>query len=130
MKTYLFSLFSLFVTICFSQVPGTIYQRVQGTLGQKVLDSNNDGFISVTSSGFTSNDYGLNSELKMIALPVFEVEPINDLNTGSGGGHTDIASAGTNQSCYILKKSVDGINYLVIRFRLGELQLLVKDILC
>ena len=119
MKTYLFSLFSLFVTICFSQVPGTIYQRVQGTLGQKVLDSNNDGFISVTSSGFTSNDYGLNSELKMIALPVFEVEPINDLNTGSGGGHTDIASAGTNQSCYILKKSVDGINYLVIRFRLG-----------
>lgn len=119
MKKYIILIFTFAVTLCLAQVPGTIYQKATGTLGQKVLDPNNDGFISNTTSGFSGTDFGANSEMKMIPLPVFEFEPINDLSTGSGGGHTDIASAGTNQSCYILKRTVEGIDYLVVRFRLG-----------
>lgn len=119
MKKYIILIFTFAVTLCLGQVPGAIYQKATGTLGQKVLDPNNDGFISNTTSGFSVTDFGANSEMRMVALPVFEVEPINDLSTGSGGGHTDIASAGTNQSCYILKRTVEGIDYLVVRFRLG-----------
>lgn len=112
-------MFVFFTNFIYTQTPGIIYKRAQGLLGQKVLDPNNDGFIALTPSGFSGTDYGTASELKMIPLPVFEIEPIGDLSTGSSGGHTDIASAGTNQSCYILKRSVAGIDYLVVRFRLG-----------
>lgn len=70
MKKIVTYLLICFVSLTFSQTPGLIYQRVQGELGQKVLDPNNDGFVSLTSSGFSGTDYGVNSELKMIPLPV------------------------------------------------------------
>ena len=125
MKTNV-TILTLFLSFfSFAQIPGTIYQRVQGELGQKVLDPNNDGFISLTSSGFSGTDYGANSELKMIPLPIIQGEPIADLTTGSSGGHTDIVSAlvngqPSNQSAYILYKTVDGIPYVIIRMRIGK----------
>ncbi|MCL9769722.1 T9SS type A sorting domain-containing protein [Flavobacterium sp. HXWNR69] len=107
-----------------AQTPGTLYQRVQGVLGQQVLDPNNDGFVSVTSAGFPvgGTDYGTNSELKMIGLPSLVDEPNSDLNNGSSGGLTDlVSSTAPNTSVFLLVKNVDGLDYLVVRFRVGSI---------
>lgn len=114
--------FVLHSTFLLSQTPGLIYKPAPTTLGRSVLDPNGDGFTSLTTFGFSGTDFGLTSELKMIPLPAFSGEPVNDLSTGSNGGHTDIASVGnnSNQSCYVMFKSVGGINYLILRFRIGS----------
>lgn len=111
---------ALFVhSFVFGQTSGFIYKQSTSALGRSVLDPNGDGFTSTTSSGFSSTDYGVNSELNMIPLPIMINEPVNDLATGSNGGHTDIVSASNGQSCYILKRTVNGVDYIIIRFRLG-----------
>ena len=111
----------LYSTLILSQTPGLIYKPASTALGRSVLDPNSDGFSSLTTSGFSGTDYGLNSELKMIPLPAVSGEPVDDLSTGSNGGHTDIASIGnnSNQSCYVMYKNVNGTNYLILRFRIG-----------
>lgn len=112
----------LFVaSISYSQTKGLIYKPAGDALGKSVLDPNGDGYTSLTTSGFSGTDYGSASELNMVPLPIIGVEPTGDLTTGGSGGATDIVSVGenSNQSCYILYKTVGGINYLIIRFRLG-----------
>lgn len=106
----------------FSQTPGLIYKPAGSALGRSVLDPNGDGFISLTTAGFSGTDYGSASELNMVALPIVGIEPTGDLTTGASGGHTDIVNDGSssNQSCYILYKQVSGVYYLIIRFRIGS----------
>jgi hypothetical protein len=115
-------LFFIVFQFSFAQTPGTIYQRVQGELGQKVLDPNNDGFVSVSATGFSGIDFGAQSELRMVALPVINNEPHSDLSTGSNGGHTDIVSGVTasRESAYVLYKIVDGVPYVIFRMRIGR----------
>lgn len=119
-------LLSLFILVIsangISQTPGLIYKPAASVLGRSVLDPNGDGFVSSTASGFSGTDYGASSELNMVALPVIGGEPTGDITTGSAGGHTDIVSVGgnSNQSCYLLYKQVSGVNYLIIRFRIGS----------
>jgi len=55
----------------------------------------------------------------MVPLPVLNDEPVNDLTTGAGGGLTDIVSNGSGQSVYILKTTVNSVDYLIVRFRIG-----------
>lgn len=118
-------LFAFLVLVCLSslvnaQTPGLIYKPSTSTLGKQVLDPNNDGYVSATDAGFTTTtDYGTASELQMIPLPYITSEPANDLTTGSGGGHTDIVSNGTGQSVYALVRTVNSVDYLIVRFRLG-----------
>ena len=111
----------LYSTFLLSQTPGLIYKPASTALGRSVLDPNGDGYSSLTTSGFSGTDYGTASELKLIPLPAVSGEPVDDLSTGSNGGHTDIASVGnnSNQSCYVMYKNVNGINYLILRFRIG-----------
>ena len=120
--TVLFILLGLFSSRnVLAQTKGLIYKPAGNALGKSVLDPNNDGFSSTTISGFSVTDYGTASELQMIPLPVLIDEPLGDLTTGSSGGHTDIVtnSTGSRQSCYLLIKNVGGIDYLIVRFRLG-----------
>ncbi len=87
-----------------------------------MLDPNGDGFISISSSGFSgAQDWGSESELVLKALPSLEGEPHSDLTTGSNGGHTDLVSNASNtfQSSYVGIKNVDGIDYLIVRMRIG-----------
>ena len=109
------------LTSCFSQTPGLIYKPAGNALGKSVLDPNGDGFTSPTLSGFSGTDYGTGSELNMTTLPVLIDEPLGDLTTGSAGGHTEIVTNGTGakQSCYVLTRNVGGVDYLIVRFRLG-----------
>ena len=105
-----------------AQTPGLIYKSSSTTFGKSVLDPNGDGFASLTTAGFSGGiDYGSASELKMVALPVMENEPVADLSTGSSGGHTDMVTnaISSKQSCYVLLKTVGGVQYFIMRFRLG-----------
>lgn len=115
------TLLCLITTFSIGQTPGLIYKPAGTALGRSILDPNGDGFVSTTIAGFSNADYGASCELNMVTLPIIAVEPSGDLNTGSSGGHTDIVSVGNNtqESCYILYKTVNGTPYLVVRFRLG-----------
>lgn len=122
-----FTVLTTFFIIAFfgnllAQTPGLIYKPATSVLGRSVLDPNGDGFVSLTTAGFSGTDYGSASELKMITLPILGIEPTGDLTTGASGGHTDIVNNGVsaNQSCYILYKTVGGVDYLIIRFRIGS----------
>ncbi|NEM97295.1 T9SS type A sorting domain-containing protein [Pontibacter burrus] len=79
-----------------AQTPGLIYKiAVNG--GNKVLDPNGDGYVSKTALGFqlvggNRLDEGPQySEIPFRPFPVFMDEPLADLKTGGGYGHTDFA---------------------------------------
>jgi hypothetical protein len=112
----------IFTLTSYSQTPGLIYKPAGSALGRSVLDPNGDGYVSLSTAGFSGTDYGAASELNMVSLPIVGVEPTGDLTTGAAGGHTDIVNDGSssNQSCYLLYKETDGVNYLIIRFRIGS----------
>mgnify|MGYP000600807472 FL=1 len=118
---YILIVLLIATSIGFSQTKGLIYKPAGDALGKSVLDPNGDGYTSLTTAGFSGTDYGSASELNMVPLPIIGAEPTGDLTTGGSGGATDIVSVGenSNQSCYILYKTVGGIDYLIIRFRLG-----------
>lgn len=108
-----FILILLLPFVSYSQTPGFIYKPATGG-GEKVLDPNGNGYISITTSGFSgTNDVGPTvSEIPYRPLPVLDAEVIGDLNTGSAGGHTDLAPPSPVQAYF------DGRN-LMFRLRLG-----------
>lgn len=109
-----------------AQSPGVIYKPAGNQLGKLILNPNGDGLVSASGVTWSTNgmDYGTQSELNMIPLPVLALETDNDLSTGSGGGITDIVrNTGDNthsQSVYVLARTVGGIEYLIVRFRIGK----------
>ncbi|GAB3196858.1 hypothetical protein ABID22_003496 [Pontibacter aydingkolensis] len=78
------------------------------------MDPNANGYVSLSTSGFTgTNDLGpAASEIPYRPLPTLVTEPLGDLNTGSTGGHTDLAPPSPVQAYF------DEIN-IMFRFRLG-----------
>ncbi len=108
-----------FFNILGAQTPGVIYKPAGNALGKAVLDPNGDNFASLSTDGYISGDDSGESELRMIAMPSVSPEPVNDLSTGAGGGHTDIVSNSNGNSLYVLVRTVDGVDYLIVRFRLG-----------
>jgi hypothetical protein len=107
----------------FSQTKGFIYQPCANSTIRAVLDPNGDGYVSATSSGFSGkNDISSASELHMISLPVLNGETYGDLTTGATGGHTDLVSndSTSTHSVSVLVTTVSGIQYLVVRFRIGK----------
>ncbi len=120
----LFFLISLISII--AQSPGLIYKPAGNSLGKLVLDPNGDGAVSAVGSTWVLNgiDYGSASELNMIPLPELSLEPVNDLLTGAGGGITDLVrnenDNSKSQSVYVLTRKVAGIDYLIVRFRIGK----------
>lgn len=95
---------TLLATEGISQNLGQIFKPATGTRsnGQLVLDPNGDGFVSKASCGTTGfsgacADDLTHSEIPFFALPTPITEPLSDLKTGGGGGHTDIV-AGVDDS--------------------------------
>jgi hypothetical protein len=106
-----------------AQTPGLIYKPATAG-GSSILDPNQDGYVSTTRAGFTNarDEGAANSEIPYRQFPALTTEPLGDLNSGSGGGHTDLAtpptpiaspSTGSPISAYF-----DGTN-LLFRIRLG-----------
>lgn len=50
-----------FVSGLYGQTPGLIYKPAANDLGKSVLDSNGDGFNSLTTAGFSGTDYCYNT---------------------------------------------------------------------
>lgn len=95
----------------FAQTPSIIYGKALNG-GDQVLDPNLDGYVSVTTAGFTGGDIGATySEIPYRFFPQMGTEPLADLVTGAGGGHTDLAERP-------LGMYFDGAHVLV-RVRLG-----------
>lgn len=108
--------------ILLAQQPGLIFRPTQTVLGKSVLDPNNDGYVSSSSTGFISkHDFGTGSELRLIPLPSLEAEPHSDLTTGANGGHTDLTSSDSIslQSSYVGVNEVAGVKYFIVRIRIG-----------
>ncbi|SIT73696.1 T9SS type A sorting domain-containing protein [Pontibacter indicus] len=106
-------LFVVTVAGAFAQTPGMILQPAKNG-GDAILDPNRDGFISVTSTGFSgTNDVGEGiSEIPYRPLPTLTSETLGDVKNGTVGGHTDFAPPSPLQVYY------DGRN-LMFRLRVG-----------
>ncbi len=80
----------------YAQTPGLIY-KIANNGGNKVLDPNGDGYVSIDPTGFQLNngqrlDEGVDySEIPYRPFPIFMDEPLADLKTGGSYGHTDYA---------------------------------------
>ncbi|MEI6948012.1 hypothetical protein V9K67_12515 [Paraflavisolibacter sp. H34] len=102
-----------------AQSPGLIIQPPTNTRSA-VLDPNQDGYTSATTSGFSSSDVGAgNSEIPYKTVPPFVVEPTSDLLRGPNTRFTDLVRSadGTESGFYIYN---DGTNIL-FRLRLGSI---------
>jgi hypothetical protein len=113
--------FLLFALNAFSQIPGQIYNPATTEDARLILDPNGDGFVSNSRLGFTGTaDGASNMELPMIRVPYFSKDPTNDLATGSGGSQLDfIGSSEDNGAVYVLLRTINNVNYLMVRLRLG-----------
>ncbi|WP_461488271.1 T9SS type A sorting domain-containing protein [Pontibacter sp. HJ8] len=124
MKTYLHGrlllrcflamlVFLIALSASFAQTPGLIFQPATSG-GERILDPNDDGYISATANGFSgTDDIGPGqSEIPYRAIPTLNSEPLGDSKNGTSGGHTDLASPAPLQAFF------DGQN-LLFRFRLG-----------
>ncbi|KAA3437837.1 Ig-like domain-containing protein [Rufibacter hautae] len=93
-KIFIAILFCLlyYQNITQAQTPGLIFQPATGT-GRNVLDPNLDNYVSKTNTGYVgTNDRTFQyNEIAYRELPQLGSEPLNDLVTGSAGGHTDLA---------------------------------------
>ncbi len=121
LKTTLFFIYQILLsTTIFAQTPGLIYKPSSTSFGKSVLDPNSDGYVSINTTGFSTIDYGTESELPMISIPLLIGEPSGDLSTGGSGGHTEIVGFNGGNSVFVLKKNVGGTDYLIVRFRIGK----------
>jgi hypothetical protein len=71
-----------------SQTRGMILEPATSVNGRNVLDPNGDGYISATTSGFSSNDI-TESEIPFVTLIPAGEEPPGDIQNGPTCGFTD-----------------------------------------
>lgn len=100
---------------CTSQTPGIIV-RPAGTNGPVILDPNADGYTSINTAGFGTNDI-LNSEIPYKIVPPVVAEPTGDLLRGPSGSFSDFVKGVDGSGFYIFN---DGTNF-IFRLRLGSI---------
>lgn len=108
-----FLLFFFFILMVSAQSPGLIVRPAGGPYSI-ILDPNQNGYTSSTTSGFSTNDIS-QSEIAYKVVPPAVTEPTGDLATGPSGGFTDIVKTVDNSGFYIYS---DGTN-LYFRLRIG-----------
>ena len=110
---------TLFVILSFgnlaAQTPGMIYEPATG-LGAAVLDPNGDGYVSLTTNGFTTDDQ-LQSEIAYSSLIFPMVEPNSDLGPGPDCGFTDFVDQGDQDP---VQSYLDASNNWLFRMRMGK----------
>ena len=109
--------FIFFAIISHAQSPGLIVRPAGGPYSS-VLDPNQDGYTSLTTSGFTTSDIGsAYSEINYIVVPPAITEPTGDLATGPSGGYSDIVKTVDGSGFYIYS---NGTN-IYFRLRIGSI---------
>ena len=92
---------------------------VKPTIGTTVLDPNQDGFVSLTNSGFSNDGYNIDEfEIPMFGIPIFEDgEVLNDLQAGAACGTTELTVDAKGFTAYaVLTTGGD----LIFRFRVAN----------
>ena len=107
-----------------SQTPGTIIRDGNGAIPaaaySSVLDPNQDGFTSVSATGFTTNDIGAAfSEIPYKAVPSLFPEPIGDLRRGPDGRFSDISFGSDGSGFYMYYDAVN--SRVLIRLRISTI---------
>jgi hypothetical protein len=113
-KNFLFVALSCSLSSSYGQTPGLIFQPASGS-GTLILDPNGDGYVSLSTGGFTINDQS-ESEIPFVPLAFPGLEPSNDLNSGPACGFTDFVDSGAEDPAMVY---FDGTN-LIFRLRIGN----------
>jgi Secretion system C-terminal sorting domain len=98
-------------------VPGYINRQATSVAGRAVLDPNNDGYTSTTTSGFGTPSDVATSEIGYKIVQSYSIEPFGDLRRGPDQAYSDFVPDGANDGFYTY---FDGTN-LMFRFRLGSI---------
>ncbi|HRW99897.1 MAG TPA: hypothetical protein P5280_10420, partial [Cyclobacteriaceae bacterium] len=89
------------------------------TVGTTVLDPNQDGYVSLTTAGFSNDGYYVDEfETPMFGIPIFEDgEVLNDIQAGASCGVTELTVDSRGFTVYgVLANSGD----LIFRFRIAK----------
>ncbi len=100
-----------------SQVPGFINRQATIAAGRLVLDPNNDGYTSLTTAGFGTNDV-TNSEILYKGVRPYSVEPNSDLRRGPNHGFSDFVPDSSGYGFYYYFTAAQQI---LFRFRMGAI---------
>ena len=112
-RLFLVGLFLFIFHISQAQSPGLIVRPAGGN-GITSLNPDGNGYSSLTTAGYTSDDVA-QSELPYVVVPVALSEPTGDLATGPSGGFTDIVQRYDGSGFYLYK---DASN-IYFRLRIG-----------
>src|SRR5215217_8788728 len=96
----------LFANLSLAQSPGIIV-RPAGGIGTNAINPNGDGFTSLNSSGFGTDDIANSETPYKIVLPTFS-EPTGDLLRGPSGLYSDIVRTFDGSGFYLYN---DGTNF-------------------
>ncbi len=104
MKTYYLKLsFALYFCFNFfqsiSQVSGFINRPATVAAGRLVLDPNADGYTSLTTTGFGTNDV-TNAEIAFKGIKAYSIEPFGDLRRGPNHAFSDFVPDSSGNGVY------------------------------
>lgn len=111
--------FLLLVSLSISasaQNTGYINRSATTLTGRQILDPNQDGYTSATTSGFAGDDVA-NSEIHYKSVPSFSAEPFGDLRRGPAHLYSDFVPDVNSIGYYAFN---DGTN-LLFRMRMGSI---------
>lgn len=100
-------------TIC--QLPGSINRPATSVGGRAILDPNGDGYTSLTTSGFGTNDVA-NSEIAYKGVRSYSIEPWSDLRRGPNHAYSDFVPDSSGIGFYTFFTAGQ---QLLFRFRMG-----------
>lgn len=98
-----------------SQVPGLINRQATSAPGRLILDPNSDGYTSLTTAGFGTNDV-TNSEIAYNGVRSYSIEPNSDLRRGPNHAYSDFVPDSAGNGFYFYFTPAQ---QLLFRFRLG-----------
>lgn len=99
----------------FAQIPGFINRQATSAAGRAILDPNNDGYTSATTSGFGNDDVG-NAELTYNGIRAYSIEPFGDLQRGPNHGYSDFVPDNSGNGVYYRFSAAQQVMF---RMRLG-----------
>ncbi len=89
-------------------------------MGKSILDPNGDGYVSLTTAGFTANDVA-QSEIPFKTLIPAGTEPDSDLENAPNCGYTDYVESVSGGLDPVMGyiSTVGGVKYWIFRLRMG-----------
>ncbi len=110
-------IFCFYSNLVISQVPGFINRQATNIAGRAVLDPNGDGYSSILTSGFGSNDV-INSEVPYKGVRSYSIEPYGDLRRGPNHAYSDFVHDSSGIGFYTYFTAAQQV---LFRFRLGSI---------